>query len=100
MPFYLRLFGEIQCSPNPDMDRHRKLYQFIMLKKGDANVSFSAICNLLQHLGFDERIRGDHHIFYRLDIEEIINLQPIGNKAKAYQIKQIRELFFRYNISL
>ena len=31
---------------------------------------------------FEDRIRGDHHIFSRSDIPEIINLQPKGTKAK------------------
>jgi len=49
-------------------------------------------------MGFDERIRGDHHIFTRAGIDEIINLQPIGSKAKPYQIKQIRNIFLAYKL--
>lgn len=51
----------------------------------DSNIGFGELCNLLLRLKFDERVRGDHHIFTRADIAEIVNLQPKGNKAKPYQ---------------
>jgi hypothetical protein len=47
---------------------------------------------LLFHLGFSERIRGSHHIFFREDVNEILNLQTKGKLAKPYQVKQVREL--------
>jgi len=33
---------------------------------------------LLRRLGFDERIRGDHYIFTKDGVVEILNLQPKG----------------------
>ena len=71
-----------------------------MLKRGDANVPFVGLCQLLNRLGFDERIKGDHHIFTMTGIDEIINLQPKGSKAKAYQAKQVRSLILHYDLSL
>jgi hypothetical protein len=53
---------------------------------------------LLLKLDFEERIKGSHHIFYKKGVEEIINIQPIGNKAKAYQVKQVRELIIKYKL--
>jgi len=51
----------------------------------------------LSHLGFSERKKGDHHIFYKEGVENIINLQPLGDgKAKAYQVKQVRGIIFKY----
>ena len=82
------------------MDRFLKLFTHIMLKKGDANVPFDGLCQLLNRFGFKERIKGDHHIFTRVDVEEIINLQPVGSKAKSYQVKQVRDLLIRYGIQL
>lgn len=38
------------------------------------------------------------HIFHKEDIEEIINLQPTGSKAKAYQVKQVRQVILRYKL--
>ncbi len=49
-------------------------------------------------MGFDERIRGDHHIFTKDGIEEILNLQPKRGKAKPYQVKQVRNIIFRYKL--
>ena len=52
--------------------------------------------NLLKTLGFECRIKGDHFIYYKKGIAEIINIQPEGNKAKAYQVKQVRNLILKY----
>lgn len=64
----------------------------------DKNISFSDLKNLLILLGFSVRIKGDHHIFTKTDIVEIINLQPDGNKAKPYQVKQICSLILKYKL--
>ena len=80
------------------MDKDQKLYEYILLKKGDANISFTELCRLLRRLGFDERIKGDHHIFSREGVEEILNLQPKGAKAKPYQVRQVRYIILRYNL--
>ncbi len=44
------------------MSRLEKLYEHILMRKSDANVSFEALCGLLNRLGFDNRIKGGHHI--------------------------------------
>jgi hypothetical protein len=82
------------------MDRHQKILKHILMRKGDANVPFGGLCDLLRVLGFEERIRGDHHIFSKTGIEEIINLQPVGTKAKSYLVKQVRDLILRYGLRL
>ena len=53
---------------------------------------------MLDSLNFGYRVKGDHFIYYRNDIPEIINIQPRGNKAKGYEVKQIRLLFRQYGI--
>lgn len=53
----------------------------------DANINFEGLRQLLNRLGFDERIRGSHHIYTKIEVTEIINLQPKGSKAKPYQVK-------------
>lgn len=55
-------------------------------------------CTLLLNLGFEERIRGSHHIFAKEGVEEILNLQPLGAKAKVYQVKQVREVILKYQL--
>jgi hypothetical protein len=42
----------------------------------DASIRFSDLRSLLLRLGFQERIKGSHHIFTRDDVDEILNLQP------------------------
>jgi hypothetical protein len=82
------------------MGKHERLYEHILMRRSDAGVSFEALCSLLERLGFDQRIRGDHHIFTRVGIDEILNLQPKGGKAKPYQVKQIRALILQYRLRL
>jgi hypothetical protein len=50
-------------------------------------IPFAGLRHLLQELGFEERIRGSHHIFTKSGIEEILNLQPQGSHAKPYQVR-------------
>lgn len=65
-----------------------KLLERILRGTSDANISFGELCLLLRRLGFDERIRGSHHIFVQEGVVEILNLQPQGAKAKAYQVRK------------
>ena len=65
----------------------------------DRNIRFQDLKKLLSDLGFSERIKEDHHIFYKEGVEDIINLQPLGDgKAKAYQVKQVRGIIFKYKL--
>lgn len=73
-------------------------YNTIMSGKNDNNIRFVDLRNLILSLGFQERVRGDHFIYTRNGIVEKINIQPNGNKAKAYQVKQIRFLFIKYGL--
>ena len=82
------------------MGKYDKLLAKILRGTSDANISFSKLCQLLKKFDFDERIRGDHHIFTRDDIDEILNLQPKASKAKPYQAKQVRTLIFKYKLEL
>lgn len=82
------------------MGKYEKLYQHILERRSDANVPFSELCQLMELLGFRERIKGDHHIFTKEGVEEILNLQPKGSKAKPYQVKQIRNVILNYRLTL
>jgi hypothetical protein len=65
----------------------------------DKNIKFSELRNLILSMGFEERIKGDHHIFTKAGVPEILNLQPLRNgMAKAYQVKQIRSIILRYKL--
>jgi predicted RNA binding protein YcfA (HicA-like mRNA interferase family) len=82
------------------MGQYEKLVQRILSGRQDKSILFSEAVSLMQRLGFSMRIKGSHHIFSQENIEEIINLQPDGSKAKAYQIKQIRELMVKYQLGV
>ena len=64
----------------------------------DPNLNFIDVTRLLQRLGFEMRVRGSHHIFFRKDVVEILNLQPKGAKAKPYQVKQVRNIILKYKL--
>jgi hypothetical protein len=80
------------------MGRHEKLLVRILRGASDANIPFEGLCQLLRHVGFEERVRGSHHIFNKKSVEEILNLQPKGSKAKAYQVKQVRGVLLKYKL--
>lgn len=78
---------------------HRRLLLQVLHGASDANIRFSELCALMRDLGFQERIRGSHHIFIREGIEEILNLQPRSSMAKAYQVRQVRNVIVRYKLA-
>ena len=80
------------------MNSSKNLLERILRGTSDANIPFKEMCQLLRNLGFEERIRGDHHIFTREDVEEILNLQPKRAKAEPYQVKQVRNVILRYKL--
>ena len=80
------------------MGKPEKLYEHILMRRSDTNVPFGTLCTLLRRLGFDERIRGDHHIFTMDGVEEILNLQPRDGKGKPYQVKQVRNVILKYRL--
>ena len=55
---------------------------------------------MLISLGFEERIRGSHHIYRRADVEERLNLQCEGAKAKPYQVRQVRAVILKYRLGV
>lgn len=81
------------------MGKHQKLINKILSGRSDANIGFDDLCGLLSGLGFEDRIRGSHRIFRKSGVEEKINLQRDGNKAKPYQVKQVRDILLRYKLS-
>jgi predicted RNA binding protein YcfA (HicA-like mRNA interferase family) len=60
------------------MSKYSKLLEKILSGSADATIPFEGLCNLLAKLGFELRVRGSHHIFYKKGVEEILNLQPRG----------------------
>ncbi len=81
------------------MAKHLTLLEQILRGEADANISFSEMLGLLRRLGFQERIKGSHHIFWREGVNEILNLQPDGNNCKPYQVKQVRKVIINYGLA-
>lgn len=80
------------------MPPRTKVLDQILTGRSDANVGFNDLLGVLRGLKFEERIRGSHHIFTREGVVEIINLQSKGAKAKAYQVKQVRNVILKYRL--
>jgi hypothetical protein len=79
--------------------RRDKLIDRLLRGTSDADIRFQDLVAVLSHLGFDERIKGDHHIFTKTGVAEILNLQPRGDKAKPYQVKQVRKVLTTYGLA-
>lgn len=88
----------IKSSLGNKMSKAAKLLLKILKGDSDNNILFDQLCQLLVNLGFEQRVRGSHHIFTQDGIDEIINIQPKGSQAKAYQVRQIRGLILKYNL--
>ena len=80
------------------MSQHKKTLLAVMSGTQDANIQFQDLQSLLQRLGFQCRIRGDHYIYTKDGAEEIVNLQPKNGKAKPYQVKQVRQIVLKYRL--
>ncbi|HAK88035.1 MAG TPA: toxin HicA [Nitrospiraceae bacterium] len=80
------------------MGKHEKLLLKILSGDSDANIHFDDLCDLLKNLGFEVRIRGSHRVFRKEGVIEKINLQRDGNKAKLYQVRQVRNIIVKYKL--
>ena len=80
------------------MSKFEKLLFKLLQGNADANFSFEELSKLLDELGFEKRIKGSHHIYFKKDIAEIINIQSYQSKAKPYQVKQVRTIILKYKL--
>jgi len=77
-----------------------KTLQRLLSGAADAAIRFDELCQLLESLGFERRVRGSHHLFRKSGIEEKINLQKAGAQAKPYQVKQVRSVILKAKLGL
>ncbi|MBI5695157.1 MAG: type II toxin-antitoxin system HicA family toxin [Nitrospirae bacterium] len=80
------------------MGKYEKLLLQILQGASDANISFDDLRTLLVKLGFEERVRGSHHLFRMAGVAEMINLQQDGAQAKSYQVRQVRAVIVKYGL--
>jgi len=78
--------------------KQEKFIEALLSGASDANIRFEDLRNLLLKSGFEERTRGSHHIFRKEGVAEKVNLQKDGDKAKPYQVKQIRNIVVKYKL--
>jgi hypothetical protein len=79
------------------MSRFEKILNQVLSGSNDDNIRFSDLCNLLERMEFSNRIKGSHHIYFKAGKRNNC-LQPLKNKAKAYQVKQVRLLLLKYKM--
>lgn len=75
-----------------------KIFAAVMDCRRDNNILFADLQKLLDVLGFSYRVKGSHYVYWRENITEIINIQSDNGKAKAYQVKQVREIIRKYRL--
>jgi predicted RNA binding protein YcfA (HicA-like mRNA interferase family) len=80
------------------VDKYEELRQRIFEGRSDASINFEDLRRLLKRMGFEERVRGSHHLFRKEGVRELINLQHDGSKAKIYQVRQVRHIMLRYRL--
>ena len=80
------------------MSQYQKALLAILSGTKDAGIAFADLQAVLDRLGFQLRTKGDHFIYIKDSVEEIINLQPKVGKAKPYQVKQVRQIILKYHL--
>ena len=78
----------------------RKLLQ--KLTTSQTNVRFGDLVRVVRALGFKhDRTKGSHQIFIHSRFKEAqLNLQPDGQEAKPYQVRQLLKLVEEYHLSI
>lgn len=72
---------------------------FEELKRNPKNVRFERLCMIAKAFGFKFRGgKGSHRIYVKEGIEEMLNFQNVGGKAKPYQVKQFIKIIEKYNL--
>ncbi len=89
----------LRFSADSQHGAHEQITRANSKGDADANIPFSGMVQLLKRLGFQERIKGSHHIFFRDGVAEILNLQPYSAKCKPYQVKQVRNVIINYRLA-
>lgn len=64
--------------------------------KSDTNIKFKDLLKICEYFFEGPRISGSHHIFKMpWQGHPRINIQKDGSKAKAYQVKQVKEALLK-----
>lgn len=62
-------------------------------------VRFERLCAIAEVFGFRfSRQKGSHKIYVQDGIDEILDFQNVGGKAKPYQVRQFIGILEKYNL--
>jgi len=76
-----------------------RVYNAVMSGQSDNNIKYTDFQNLITDLGFVfERQRGSHVVYYHDKVDEFMNIQPDANKAKGYQVRQLRGIMLAHGL--
>ena len=81
------------------MSKVEKILDHVIRGTSDVNIRFDDLRSLMLQVGFVERVRGDHHIFTRDGVPEILNPQPCGSQAKPCQVKKVRGVIVAHRLA-
>lgn len=78
---------------------NQKIYNDVISGKSDYNIRYADFQKLIVDLGFEfKRQRGSHTIYFHPGINEMMNIQKDGSKAKGYEVKQLRNIILKYGL--
>jgi hypothetical protein len=78
--------------------RNDKFRDRLMGGQPDNNIDFADLCRFIESLGFTKRVNGDHHIFGMSGLADVVTIQPVGGRAMAFQVSQVRKLVRRHGL--
>jgi len=68
-------------------------------KERPANVRFEEVCKAAEIFGFKFKGgKGNHRIFARAGVKELLNFQNVTGMAKPYQVRQFIRIIEKYNL--
>ena len=76
------------------MTKYEKLYERIIVRGEVKGIRFDDLRFFLERSGFLlKKVTGDHFLYVIEGVKRPVNIQPSGNEAKSYQLKQVRAVF-------
>ena len=77
----------------------KKVYEAVLSGKSDNNIKYTDLQILIIALGFEcKRRNGSHTMYYNNKVNEFMNIQKDGSKAKDYQVKQLRNIIMKHSL--
>ena len=78
---------------------NKRVYEAVKSGRSDHSIRFNDFTKLIVDLGFNLVGQEGSHRNYRHDGLRIkISVQPDGNMAKAYQVRQLRNIIIKHNL--